>query len=159
VTYAAGVRRGLGAQGAALTGSYTNTTDTEATLVVRAGAHGTDGVAGADAAPPESYPEVLPTGWRVIANDGNPRVVIRSPRAAGTTAWTPTQRRVGGPDRFQTAAAFSQTFFPSAPVVYVVGSDAPADAVVAASHGRPVLFVHRDEVPAETLTEIRRLGA
>jgi N-acetylmuramoyl-L-alanine amidase len=42
-------------------------------------------------------------------------------------------------------------------VVYVVPDGAESDAVVAA--GAPVLFVHRDEVPAETLTEIRRLGA
>jgi putative cell wall-binding protein len=67
--------------------------------------------------------------------------------------------RVAGADRVSTAVAVSKDRWRSSDLVYLVGSKAPADAVVAASHGKPVLFLHHNKVPAETLAEIRRLGA
>ncbi len=71
--------------------------------------------------------------------------------------------RIGGADRFATAAAVSTaTFAPAAPVAYVAtGSgfpDALVGGVAAARAGGPVLLTRRDELPAATQAELRRLA-
>lgn len=66
--------------------------------------------------------------------------------------------RVAGSDRVATAVAVSQRFHPrGASRVYLVATDAPADAVVAAAQRHPVLFARGATVPEATLDEIERL--
>jgi putative cell wall-binding protein len=71
--------------------------------------------------------------------------------------------RLGGADRFQTAAAVSaSTFTPGAPVVYVASGsnypDALSGAAAAGSKGGPVLLVHQNEIPASVAAELDRLN-
>jgi len=70
--------------------------------------------------------------------------------------------RLGGPDRFATAALVSQETFPDgADVAYVATGaafpDALAGSAAAAAEGGPVLLVTRDSVPQETEQELARL--
>ncbi len=72
-------------------------------------------------------------------------------------------RRIGGADRFATAAAVSaETFAPGTGVAYVAtGStfpDALVGGVAAARTGSPVLLTKRDGLPAATESELRRLA-
>jgi putative cell wall-binding protein len=69
--------------------------------------------------------------------------------------------RLGGDDRFQTAATVTEAFYPAAGTVYVAtGGDFP-DTLAAgpAAHvdGAPVLLVQRDAIPASTAAELERL--
>ena len=86
-----------------------------------------------------------------------PNVVASlSALTAGTVA------RVGGPDRYSTAAALSAAAFaPGVPVVYLTTGVGFADAVVAgaagAAHGGPVLLTPPDGLPAATAAELSRL--
>ncbi|GHD08283.1 cell wall-binding repeat-containing protein [Zhihengliuella salsuginis] len=71
--------------------------------------------------------------------------------------------RIHGPDRYATAAAVSRHGFPSGTdVVYVATGGDYADALVAApaaAHdGAPLLLTRSASLPAETRTEIERLG-
>ena len=70
--------------------------------------------------------------------------------------------RVGGVNRFATAASLSQRFFgPRVAVVYLATAEDFADALAAgplAAGNGPVLMVLRDEIPAATLAELRRLN-
>jgi putative cell wall-binding protein len=71
--------------------------------------------------------------------------------------------RIGGADRFATAAAVSATTFgPGGPVAYVAtGStfpDALVGGVAAARAGAPMLLTRRDGLPAATEAELRRLA-
>jgi putative cell wall-binding protein len=70
--------------------------------------------------------------------------------------------RVGGVNRFATAATLSQRFFgPRVPVVYLATAEDFADALAAgplAAGNGPVLMVLRNEIPAATLAELRRLN-
>jgi putative cell wall-binding protein len=73
--------------------------------------------------------------------------------------------RVAGSDRYLTAVTASQQTFAAGSVDTVVLAagtstvDALASAFVAGAHDAPVLLTGRDEISAETLTELRRLGA
>ena len=71
--------------------------------------------------------------------------------------------RLGGSDRYGTAAAVSAAVFPDgAPVAFVASGDDFPDALaagpVAAMLGGPVLLVNRDWVPAATAAELTRLA-
>lgn len=69
--------------------------------------------------------------------------------------------RIGGQDRYATAAHLCTAFFPAASMVFVAtGRDFP-DALsagpAAARESAPTLLVTRDDVPAATEAELRRL--
>jgi putative cell wall-binding protein/peptidoglycan/xylan/chitin deacetylase (PgdA/CDA1 family) len=71
-------------------------------------------------------------------------------------------RRVGGTDRYGTAAAVSRRFVPvGTPVVYVVNGGAFTDALVAgpaaARTGGSLLYVKAESIPTSTRTELSRL--
>src|SRR5581483_2536958 len=73
-----------------------------------------------------------------------------------------TVERLGGPDRYATAAAISaSTFGPGVPVAYVATGlnfpDALAAAAAAGLRGVPVHLVTRDTIPPATATELARL--
>lgn len=101
---------------------------------------------------------------------GGPGVVTASP-STGARLTAPTIQegdlnfrvhRVGGTDRYATAAALSRRFVPAGtPVAYVTNGAAATDAVVAgpaaARTGGPLLYVTADSVPASTRTELGRL--
>ncbi len=72
-------------------------------------------------------------------------------------------RRIGGTDRYGTAAAVSAaSFAPGTPVAYVATGGAFPDALVggvaAARAGAPVLLTKQDKLPAATEAELRRLA-
>ena len=74
--------------------------------------------------------------------------------------------RVSGADRYATAVAISQRFFPNPPgaerVYIATGTnfpDALAGGVAAGLNGAPLLLVPRNGVPANVMAEITRLGA
>jgi len=70
--------------------------------------------------------------------------------------------RVSGADRYETAAAISAAFFPSAVSVLVASGanfpDALAGGPAAAQLDAPLLLVRPNEVPAATRAELQRLG-
>lgn len=74
-----------------------------------------------------------------------------------------TVERVGGADRFATAALASRTAATSAPEVMLANGlnfpDALSGSATALYGGRPVLLTRQGCVPTSTLAEIRRLGA
>ncbi|WP_084361613.1 cell wall-binding repeat-containing protein [Herbiconiux solani] len=75
----------------------------------------------------------------------------------------PSVERLGGADRYVVAAAASaDTFAPGVPVVFVASGEGFADALsgsVAAGVRRgPVLLVRKNDVPASTAEELRRLN-
>jgi putative cell wall-binding protein len=83
-------------------------------------------------------------------------VVPASPAAAATTT------RIGGADRFATAAMVSKAYFnPGVPVAFVADGDAFPDALsagpAATALGGPVLLTHPGTLPADTTTELGRL--
>jgi type VII secretion-associated serine protease mycosin len=70
--------------------------------------------------------------------------------------------RIGGLDRFETAAAVSQsTFGPNVPVVFLATGqsfpDALASGPAARRAGGPLLLVRQNAIPAATATELSRL--
>jgi putative cell wall-binding protein/peptidoglycan/xylan/chitin deacetylase (PgdA/CDA1 family) len=73
-----------------------------------------------------------------------------------------TTKRLGGADRFETAAKVSETFASGAPVVYIASGsnypDALAGAAAAGVNGGPVLLVHQNEIPKVVSTELARLA-
>ncbi|HEU5326043.1 MAG TPA: cell wall-binding repeat-containing protein [Candidatus Limnocylindria bacterium] len=71
--------------------------------------------------------------------------------------------RIGGADRYATAALISQTFFPKdAPAVMIATGrnypDALAGAAAGARYGIPILLVTGDSIPAATAAELIRLN-
>jgi serine protease len=71
--------------------------------------------------------------------------------------------RIAGPDRFATAAAISRAGFdPGVAIVYVATGlafpDALAGGAAGAVTGGPVLLTTREELPPDTIEEIRRLA-
>jgi putative cell wall-binding protein len=70
--------------------------------------------------------------------------------------------RISGADRYETAAAISAAFFPSAVSVLVASGanfpDALAGSPAAAQLDAPLLLVRPNEVPAATRAELQRLG-
>lgn len=73
----------------------------------------------------------------------------------------PEIHRLGGPDRYATAAYISNYLFPSgAPVAYVASGEAFPDALSAASaagNDAPVLLTRSGSLPAFTIAELQRL--
>jgi hypothetical protein len=90
--------------------------------------------------------------------------VVSAPVGGGGTSTSRVAEpvRVGGVNRFATAATLSQRFFgPRVPVVYLATAEDFADALAAgplAGGNGPVLMVLRNEIPAATLAELRRLN-
>lgn len=93
-------------------------------------------------------------------------LTVTGPRATadepedGTAPFEVT--RLSGPDRIATAVAVSAASHDSAETAVLARADDFADALVAAplaaSVGGPILLTHSDEVPAEVLDELERLG-
>lgn len=71
--------------------------------------------------------------------------------------------RVGGKNRYATAADLSADYEPGTGVVFVATGENYPDALAGAARAghleSPVLLVRPDEIPAETLTELERLQA
>ncbi|GAA1137813.1 hypothetical protein GCM10009583_04380 [Ornithinicoccus hortensis] len=71
--------------------------------------------------------------------------------------------RIGGKNRYATAADLSSAYEPGTEVAFVATGldypDALAGAARAGHLGSPVLLVRPDEIPAETLAELERLEA
>ena len=71
-----------------------------------------------------------------------------------------TVTRIGGADRYETAALMSATAFASSrPRVFLATGSEFADALAAAPLGSPVLLVKPTCVPPSTRSELRRLSA
>lgn len=74
-----------------------------------------------------------------------------------------TVTRIAGGDRYATAAAVSRSAFESASLVYLaVGTSFPeavAAGPIAALRSAPLLLTRTESLPADTRTEIQRLGA
>src|SRR6185437_12516851 len=89
--------------------------------------------------------------------------VVSDTVASALGAYTAgTVTRLGGDDRYATAAAISAASFkPGVPVAYVATGanfpDALAGAPVAGAVGGPILLVASDAIPAATATELARL--
>ena len=87
-------------------------------------------------------------------------LVLQAPTPAQAAM---TVQRLGGADRFATAALVSAAHFgPGVPVVYVATGanfpDALAGGPAAARHGGPILLVTRDAIPPATAAELARLA-
>ncbi|MCU1375188.1 MAG: N-acetylmuramoyl-L-alanine amidase family 2, partial [Actinomycetia bacterium] len=87
-------------------------------------------------------------------------VGVPGARAATDPGWDVT--RIGGADRYATAAALSRHTFRNRTVQVLVASgeqfaDALAATPAASRLGAPLLLTRRDVVPAATMTELRRL--
>jgi glucose/arabinose dehydrogenase/putative cell wall-binding protein len=90
------------------------------------------------------------------SNGSSDRVVRISPAATSV-------RRLGGADRFASAAAVSEATYPSgaADVLVATGADFPdalAGGALAGRLGWPLLLTGRDSLPASTRTELTRLA-
>jgi putative cell wall-binding protein len=89
---------------------------------------------------------------------------VSSQVEAALHAYAPTVERIAGSNRYETAAAISQTYLPfGATRAYVASGrdfpDALTGASLAGRFGAPLLLVDEtDVVPFETLEEIRRLA-
>lgn len=74
-----------------------------------------------------------------------------------------TRDRIAGASRYATAAKISSTNYDKAEAVILANAykdaDALAAAPLAASMSAPILLTKGDAIPAETMTEITRLGA
>lgn len=75
---------------------------------------------------------------------------------------TATVVRLAGPSRFDTAAAISQAAFTApTPVAYIATGgnfpDALAGAAAAIRHDAPILLTQKNQIPAATARELRRL--
>ncbi|WP_162803006.1 peroxidase family protein [Ornithinimicrobium avium] len=70
-------------------------------------------------------------------------------------------QRIAGDDRYETAAAVSRAFFPTAQTVYIANGTVFPDALTggpaAAADGGPVLPVRQNAIPVATVQEIIRL--
>lgn len=70
-------------------------------------------------------------------------------------------QRITGDDHPGVAAAASTSYAPGQPVVFIVATDAHADGLITASSAAgdaaPVLFVHKNSVPAVTASALERL--
>ena len=68
--------------------------------------------------------------------------------------------RVGGADRFETAALISASVFaPGVETVYLATGAGFADALAVGPAGAPVLLVRQDCIPPSTIAELTRLNA
>lgn len=93
---------------------------------------------------------------------GGESAISASVMEAARSYTTGSVTRIGGSDRFETAAQISQDSFPSgASVVFVATGSGFADALAAgpAALGQgPVLLVRKDSIPSSTTTELSRLN-
>lgn len=105
-------------------------------------------------------PEVRHTVWLTNA------IRDLAGNALAATSWSMVTGkavpRLGGMDRFETAAAVSRsTFGPNVPVVFVATGqsfpDALASGPAARRAGGPLLLVRQSGIPASTATELARL--
>lgn len=74
----------------------------------------------------------------------------------------PTEERISGPDRYQTAAELATSMWTTNKVAVVVSGENYPDALAAASlagqHGCPILLVRPESVPASTAAAFADLG-
>ncbi len=146
-------------------------------VYVATGQNYPDAIAGGPAAAAEGGPvllvrrDVIPTETaaeltrlkpgRIVVVGGT--AVVSAGVASALAGYTGgTVSRLGGFDRYGTAAAISEAVFdPGVPVVYVATGqnypDAIAGGPAAAAEGGPVLLVRRDVIPTETAAELTRL--
>lgn len=77
----------------------------------------------------------------------------------GGAAPTQPHARLAGPNRFATSAEISEAnAAPGVDLVYAATGRQFADAIAAGAHGRPVLLVERDSIPATVAAELDRLN-
>jgi putative cell wall-binding protein len=92
---------------------------------------------------------------------GSSAAISESVRLALAPLATNGAMRVGGTDRYATAAALVHAYFSSAPVVYVATGENFPDGLAAGPaagvRGGAVLLVQRDVIPAATAAELARL--
>ncbi|GAB7191748.1 hypothetical protein NUM3379_24560 [Kineococcus sp. NUM-3379] len=111
--------------------------------------------------PPAARARSTRTGTAVLAGIG--ALVLLPPTASAAPSLTFV--RIEGANRYETAANASAATFPAGrggTVVLASGTstvDALAASAVAGADGAPVLLTRPGDVPAETLAELRRLGA
>ncbi|MGQ0616869.1 MAG: cell wall-binding repeat-containing protein [Acidimicrobiia bacterium] len=130
---------------------------------VAVGSRGPVLLVGRDAIPTATAAELArlrPPAITVLGGTG----AVSASVEAQLGAYAPVVGRVGGPDRFSTAANVSAAFFPggAAKVFLATGYDFPdalGGGVVAGLAPGPVLFVRPDCTPVEVQAEIDRLGA
>ena len=144
---------------------------------VASGATFADALAGAARAGSQGGPVLLtaagslPTATTKALTGLKPgRIVVLGGRSAVSDAvltglqpyTTGGVTRVGGDDRYKTAAAVAADYSPGVPTVYVAsGADFPdalAAAAVAAARDEPVLLTKPGSLPEDTATAIRRLA-
>ena len=79
----------------------------------------------------------------------------------GTSDNQASIRRIGGGNRYETAANVARSWAPNVAVAYVVGGADYPDAMTAASragvHDAPLLLTRRATLPSETKNELARL--
>ncbi len=150
-----------------------------AVAYVATGANFPDALAGGPAAAAQAGPILLVARTSIPAPTLNELkrlrpariVVLGGPNVIAETvaqALAPLQtgggvERIGGADRYATAALVSQrTFAPNLATAYVATGatfpDALVGGVAAARSGSPVLLTARDSIPAATEAELRRLN-
>jgi putative cell wall-binding protein len=113
-----------------------------------------------DGIPDATATELTRLRPRRIVVLGGTAVVAASVQTSLAAYTTGAVSRVGGADRYATAAGLSQsTFAPGVPVVYVATGVNFADALSAAALGAPVLLARPTCLPASTKAELDRLGA
>jgi acyl-CoA synthetase (AMP-forming)/AMP-acid ligase II len=113
-----------------------------------------------DGIPDATATELARLRPRRIVVLGGTAVVAASVQTSLAAYTTGSVSRVGGADRYATAASLSQsTFAPGVPVVYVATGVNFADALSAAALGAPVLLARPTCLPASTKAELDRLGA
>ncbi|NOY54512.1 MAG: peptidoglycan DD-metalloendopeptidase family protein [Actinobacteria bacterium] len=117
---------------------------------------------GLDQIPPATATELQRLApARIVVLGGT--AVVSSAVENSLASYASTVDRIGGSDRYETAAAISAAFFePGVPKVYIVTGanfpDAVAGVPLAIKNGAPLLLVKDDYVPLATLLELRRLN-
>jgi len=96
---------------------------------------------------------------RIVILGGSAAIGPEVAAAAGNYT-TGAVTRIGGANRFETAAMLSADHFPrDVSLVYLATGANYADALAAAPLGTPILLVQQDCVPLSTFTELARLSA
>jgi putative cell wall-binding protein len=100
---------------------------------------------------------LLPTKIYILGGTG----AVNGTAASALSAIAPTER-IGGSDRYATAAAVSEAMFPTASTAYIASGLGFADALsggpAAAKQGAPLLLTGTTSLPAATRTELLRLN-
>lgn len=115
-----------------------------------------------DTVPPATLTEIERLGAvRIVIVGGTQRISTDVETFLRNRYRPATVERLAGEDRSATAVDVTTRQFRASTgvdVVYLAASDAPADAVIAAAQGAPVLYTHRTSIPEVTQGELTRLN-